>query len=334
MNEQDWGRRLMAVCGSPLIVTAVTELRDWSESRVVRLTARAADATSAAAGESVWYAKLARTGAQAELAIYSALATSPGFPAPVGRLLCGEDEPWLIIRQARGQQLADAGPADWTAAAAALAAFHERAAAGEWPTPAELPRLVEGLATLPERALAVSRRHIIDGLYTGINLAAIDRTVSYLLDRWPELAAEIAGYPQALSHGDCHSGNVFVSEDGIELIDWGAAQCGPGMLDLVALLDVAARMNEGIADPAVVSGAYWQALSEQTRRAYGDRRRALNLLSLVRAMQELLWFADTGEDYGERALRELDIIRAGLLRLAVVGAAKESLRQISAEPWS
>lgn len=329
-DNADWSRRLTVALGHGVAVTAVTELRDWSESRVLRLTLRA-DSSD----ESVWYAKQVPARARTELSIYGSPARA-ALPAPEGCVLTADDGPWLVTRQAQGQQLADAPAGCWTEAAAGLADFHERCLSAEqalWPP--GLARLADALTDLPERALAATRACIISGVYTGLTVAAVDKTEAYLLSQWPAFATEVAGYPQTLTHGDCHSGNIFVDSSGrIELIDWGAAACGPGLLDLVGLVDVAARMNETACDRAAVTAAYWGALSESTRRAYGERRRALILLSLVRALTELIWMAETDDDYGDRALRELDIVRAGLLRLAVVGAARESLRQLSEEPSS
>lgn len=289
-------------------VTSATELRDWSASRVVRLSATRRDGTPL-----TLFAKLDRAGDR-EARVYRAAAHLSGFPAPAARFATAPDGArWLITRQARGIRLHELPPADWVVACRSLATIHERAAAEGWAALiGNLPALAENLIGLPASVLAATEECVRTGQYSGVDCELLSAARQRLGAAWGEVAAAVMSYPQTLLHGDSHSGNVFLSPGGsIELIDWSSAQIGPGLLDLIALFDTAARMGEDCPVTAAME-AYRSGLSAETLRQYCDFGRAFDMLRLVRALSELQWFAASGDDYGARANRELRQILASL----------------------
>lgn len=293
-------------------VSAAVDLRDWSQSRVVRLTGTLADGSPV-----TLYAKHDRSGRDIETLVYRAAARVPGFPAPAAGFVREPDgAEWLLISAARGNRLADLSAEAWPAACRGLATFHELAGRAGWAAGVTgLRELTVSLADLPWSVIADTRRCMRKGIYAGLCGGALSDVETRLQGAWQGLAANVAAYPVALMHGDSHSGNLFLSSDGtIELIDWAAAQAGPGLLDLVGLLDTAARMHEDCPAAAAVA-AYRNALSDDSRRRYGDFDQALATLSIVRALTELEWFAASDDDYGERANCELAKIEAALDRL-------------------
>ncbi|MHB8927620.1 MAG: aminoglycoside phosphotransferase family protein [Bacillota bacterium] len=299
--------------GLPIRVTRVTDLRDWSESRVVRVEGERE-------GHVVTlYCKLARSGADRELAVYRFAAGHPGFPAPPGFCVKDGDDEWLVLEKVEGERLADfRGSGHYLTAGRALASFHARAAgwlrdAGARPFMSaveDLNALLPGLATV---ALAETRRRAGKGIHAGIDLPLLGEVEELTRGVWTKLVQEVRHLPATLILGDCHNGNLFLSDDGrLTLIDWSSAALGPGLLDLVALLDVAERMGDPTDPAAEVRRAYIDALPSNWRALYSDSARAWNLLRIVHALLELRWFAATGEDFGDRANRELMMLEMAL----------------------
>ncbi|MHB9112924.1 MAG: phosphotransferase family protein, partial [Thermoleophilia bacterium] len=216
-------------------VVGVTELRDWSESRVIRVEGERE-------GRPVTlYCKLARSGADRELAVYHFAAAHPGFPAPRSFFVEDGDDEWLVLEKAEGERLADLrGPGHYLTAARALASFHTRAAgwlADSDPPSQALQAAIEDLtATLPglaASALAATRRRAADGTSAGADLSLLGQVEELTHHRLPDVIPDIQRFPIALIHGDCHSGNLFLTGDGrLSLIDWSSAGLGPGLLDL------------------------------------------------------------------------------------------------------
>ncbi|MHB0887047.1 MAG: phosphotransferase [Bacillota bacterium] len=241
-----------------------------------------------------------------------------------GALGRGGDDEWLVLEKAEGERLADLrGPGHYLTAARALASFHTRAAgwlADSAPPSRALQNAVEDLTvTLPglaSSALTATRRRTADGTSAGADLSLLGQVEELTHHRLPDLIPDVQRFPIALIHGDCHSGNLFLTGDGrLSLIDWSSAGLGPGLLDLAALLDVAERTGDPSDPPGEVRRAYFEALPPIWRAAYGDPERAWDLMGVVRALLELRWFAATGEDFAERVHRELRIVERNLSRL-------------------
>lgn len=311
MDEHSAWQRLLQDMFPGIIVTAAEGLRDWSQSQVIRLTARR-DGTALRL-----FAKRDRSAGDREAAVCRAAARMRGFPAPRAGFVTGPDgAEWLVIGEARGTRLCDLPATDWVTACRALAAFHEQAAAENWAAGiAGLPALADRLPGLPWPVLDATRRCADVGQYTGIDQAALAGVADRLGESWPRIAAEIAGFPQTLVHGDSHSGNLFLDPGGsIELIDWAGAEIGPGLCDLIGLFDTAARMREHCPEAAALA-AYRERLGPRSREQYGDFSRACDCLRVLRGLTELEWFAASGDDYGERANCEFEKIAASLDRL-------------------
>lgn len=303
MNVLWWNECLSGWFGEAAAIEQVELVRDWSQSRVMRLQVRTEKALHTV------FAKQAPAGLDTEANVYRQLAAAPGFPAPAGRLTFVDGQEWLLLAQAQGQRLAEAPPEQYLKAAALLADFHERAAQADWPTAiglsAVLPhRIAALLQTMPAsvRALAAS------GQFRSVDATLLATAERALATQAASLVRQLAALPTTLCHGDCHSGNLFIGVTGVQLIDWGSVSQAPGLLDLVGLIDVAARMRDGIGDVRQIIDAYWSRLGEQTRQAYGNRDQAWSVLRATRALLELEWFVRDGDDYGARANRELGII--------------------------
>ena len=202
-----------------------------------------------------------------------------------------------------------------------LASFHERAAVCAW---TEKIAGLADLTTLPglaHQVLDATRSRIAQGVYSGVDCALLNLVSGELLSGWPPRARLIPQMPSTLVHGDCHSGNMFLSSDGMQLIDWDSAALAPGLLDLVGLVDVAQRMKESVCEKAALRAAYWQTLSSATRAAYGSIEESWVALHVLRALLELKWFAHTGEDFGDRVQRELRTMHALVNGVDLLGSA-------------
>lgn len=82
----------------------------------------------------------------------------------------------------------------------------------------------------------------------GEGLSPRTRDAGLLVAGIKALAAEDAGRPQTLVHGDSHAGNIYQTADGPGLIDWQLLQRGSWALDaayhICAVLDVAVAERE------------------------------------------------------------------------------------------
>jgi thiamine kinase-like enzyme len=135
---------------------------------------------------------------------------------------------------------------------------------------------------------------------------------------------ETAGtWPLTLTHGDYHDGNIVISSDRVppidegtptrlKIVDWGDARWDTGLTDLVSLIDVARRMGTFDLDEQEVLHWYVTAMEAAGKRLTDRLHEELALrwpiAWILRCWDELRWFAETGEDYGDRAMRELEII--------------------------
>lgn len=280
------------------VVLAVETVRDWSQSRVIRLKLQTGSKVK------VLYAKQAHLGLEQECALYSLAAITPGFPAPRGSKVLVNGEAWLLLEAALGTRLCDTSPECYVRAVEYLAEYHEKAAQANW---AEALGLSDKLAGIPAVASGIApklKNLVNSGQFSGLDLELLDR-VTLALAR-EQLA--LSHLPVTLAHGDCHNGNVFLSPWGIHLIDWGSAARAPGLLDIVGLVDVALRMQNDLGCVDGLLRGYWSCLSSATRRQYKSLDDACRLMRIVRALLELEWFAGTREDYGSRANRELLIL--------------------------
>lgn len=169
----------------------------------------------------------------------------------------------------------------------------------------------------------VTLQRFEDGTYQGWNQSEV-KTLSDTLRRLEEetLAVleelgEESTFPHTLVHGDYHDGNVLICpcEDAearrFVVVDWDSARWDSGFFDLVSLCDVADRMGTIQLDHAQVLGSY---LRERCGGADWPSPHAVDVewhrCCLLRAWGELKWFSETGEDFGDRVSREVDIIRS------------------------
>jgi aminoglycoside phosphotransferase (APT) family kinase protein len=261
---------------------------------------------------SVLYAKRGRHPIEAR--ICDLASREPDFPVPRSfSVECRESRrgltgTWVVSEVAEGLRLAEAPADEWPQAAARLARFHETAADRCWADTATGFFERTTLLSMAQKTMDATVRRCTEGIYSGGDTAFPDHVAMDLSREWPSMVCLLLRMPRTLVHGDFHSGNVFVSSSGIELIDWDSATVAPGLLDIVGLVDTAERMKETSCDTAAVRRAYLRELSQRTRDAYGRIRDAWLALATLRALLELGWFALSGEDYGGRAQRELTTV--------------------------
>ncbi len=303
---QGWQQVLADWLKAPVQVGEVSVIRDWSESKVVKITALVDEELHS------YYGKLARSHFATELAVCRLAGWTPSFPSPPGTCVEIEGETWLLLQDADGVQLArNQSPELYAKAFRALAAFHEQCLTDQ---PVELELLVSQVDRLADSVFDQVNEVIDSGIFTGVDLQLLDRVRVSLSGRFVKIRSLLAKYPLTLLHGDCHSGNLFLADENqLCLIDWGSAMLGPGLFDIVGLVDVARRMHESIGDVDHLLQLYWNNLSDSSRSAYGDLQRAWQVLRLCRSLLELHWFTRTGDDYGQRVNRELEIMEEVLL---------------------
>ncbi len=255
-------------------VKRLTPLRDWSESRVVRVegTKRGKPV--------VYYLKWSRRGREPESAIYRFAAHCAGFPASKAVPVMVDGEEWLLLDRAKGTLLADIArtdaPGAYVTAARRMARFHKQATAAGWTAQLSgLGTLKGRMEALPFSVLEALRRMVAGGEYSGVSPSLLSLVETASTQLWPGFMKAYRSYPDSLIHGDCHFGNLFLTpEGGICLIDWASASIAPGLMDLAALVDVSQRMREHIAPEPDVLAAYFGELSQSERQAYGKPERA------------------------------------------------------------
>ena len=296
-----WLRRSSVVLEAEL-------LREWSQSRVVRIKILDAGV------KRFIFAKQAHVGLDTEVTIYGLANRVKAFPAPAALCVSIDGEEWLLLEEAKGTRLANSTASNYRQAANSLAVFHERAALRGWPDKVGLNNnLPDRISMLLEQAIDRIRQAVHAEQFTEVDLDLVVSVQSMVNRHGPQLIRRLTLYPTTLVHGDCHSGNIFLSETGIQMVDWGSASVAPGLLDMVGLIDVAERMSEPVGHIPEVISAYWSHLSADTRDGYSDFAQAWRTLRVVRALLELQWFLETDDDYGRRANRELKIIYENLL---------------------
>ena len=297
------------------IRVAVTEIiRHWHESFVIRIEGFQYGKPV------VKYLKRFSDLSDTEPSIYRFAEGTSEFPAPGSTAFVIDEEVWLLLDRASGTLLADVCSEGvfraYLNAAKGLAEFHGRAALFRWPNEFQnllvTPESVESLAEVVLRKL--------EGKTGTGEFSRVDRSLLLDAERtveksWPGIARAFTGFPFTLVHGDCHYGNLFLLPGGgVSLIDWASAAVAPGLVDLVALVDVSLRM--GVKPPpwADMLRAYLEGLPENQREAFGEPERAWRVCRCYRAFSELQWFISSGQDYGERARRELGVLNSLMAR--------------------
>lgn len=311
VTKEQWQDVISAWLDQSVEIGAIDEIRDWSQSRVLRITATVGEDQQAI------YVKQARLEHAKEAAVYRLAAERERFPAPLGHDTIIDSEHWLLIEQASGEQLARCQSIErYRDAVKALATFHGQSSQEHWTERIEgLERMTSRVDELAMTALAQVQARAVAGVFTELDCGLLSKVQIELAARWPTIKSELATYPESLIHGDCHSGNIFIRDEGIQFVDWGSVAIAPGLLDLAALLDVAARMKREIGSPTELLELYWANLSADARDRYGSLPRAYQVLRICRSLLELDWFSHTEDDYGQRANRELGIIAEALSRL-------------------
>ena len=305
MEDPLWQKRLLTY---GIRTKRLISIRDWSESCVIRVEG------TKHGKPVVNYLKHSHRNQDSESVIYRFAAHHSDFPAPIVDVMMIDGEEWLFLDNAEGTLLANiAGedtPAAYVTAARRMARFHMLATEDGWITQMSgLVALKERIETLPASVLKNLHWMVAKGKYIGVNPSLLSLVEIAYEQSWPGFAEEYQSYPDSLIHGDCHFGNLFLtSEGGICLIDWGSASVAPGLMDIAALVDVTQRMGEQNINEPDVLAAYFTGLAQPEREAYGNPERAWIVCRSVRAFLELEWFAATGDDYGQRAQRELTLL--------------------------
>ena len=177
-------------------------------------------------------------------------------------------------------------------------------------------------ASTVRSAVEGTLRRLEDGTYQGFRQRDVE-TLSATLRTLERGTMEVLGgpavFPPTLVHGDYHDGNVLIRPSSGEepgqfvIVDWDSARWDSGFFDLVSLCDVADRMGTCSLDPAQILEVYLR------ERCKGDGRLSRQAVEaewhrccILRAWDELRWFSETGEDFGDRVYREVRIIRSHL----------------------
>ncbi len=311
ISTEQWREAITIWLSEPIELNEIHELRDWSQSQVLRITIAVGGASR------IIYAKQARFEHVREASIYQLASRVEGFPAPraYSTVIAGDD--WLLIEQARGEQLSRCHKTQrYREAVKGLASFHQQALDERWLERLEgLDHVGERVSQLAHTVIAAVEARAAAGVFHELDHELAVRVQAQLNECWPAIHDELTAYPQSLIHGDCHSGNIFVQGERIQFVDWGTVALAPGLLDLVGLLDVAVRMKDEIGCPEELKELYWAQLSPEARQQYGNLTRAYQVLRIVRSLMELEWFSQTDDDYGARANRELGIIAETLASL-------------------
>ena len=212
----EWQAAIRDGFGEEAKVISLEEIRNWSESRVIRIEAMVKGCRKE------YYAKWSRTGQAAEVASAKLARLVANFPAPAGAVVAVGGQEWLIQREVSGTPLYRVyDPGAYCVAARELAQFHVRAQQDSWHTGfGTLPRLMEVISDLKDTVFRQIMANAEQGTFTGVDLELLAEAERVLREKWPTLVARLHLYPYTLTHGDCHSGNLFLTPDGLCLIDW------------------------------------------------------------------------------------------------------------------
>lgn len=217
-------------------VNDVQEIKNWSESKVIKIIATFEGSPRS------YYAKWSRSGVghNCEEAISRLSTSERAFPAVAGGAFSLDGQGWLMQRDVEGIQLAARNDtASYKVAVEQLALFHDAGAQRGWYKKIPgIPNMHAQVQELRHSVFDDVRGAMARECFTGVNLAHLLATEEQLNSDWSALSSLLHRFPQTLVHGDCHSGNLFLTGDGICLIDWSSPMVAPGMLDLVGLLDV------------------------------------------------------------------------------------------------
>lgn len=293
--------------GTPATIADRRVLRDWEASRVERVVAVVERTTKQIIVKQV-------PPSDPEAGIYLALRSSGLSCIPLlHALVRRQDDQVLVIEYIEGPGLyAMATQDNYRRAVDQLVMVHSHF----WERRDQLESFGLPLHTGPflqQRsglALSECRSRIEERVYSEIRQSHVDEVVP-AYEAYVAALPFVSAQPITLVHGDYHFGNIILGHDGTPMIiDWGSAAGGIGLLDLVALLDVAARMGSPVPDPDDLIGRYFDGTRQRigpwiTRSNY---QRLFGLCQATRSFEELNWFNSSGEDYGARALRELKII--------------------------
>lgn len=288
------------------------ELKDKALAGVIRGSHRGLSARTPV----VKYLKRFSDLRDTEPSIYRFAEGTPEFPAPGSAELLIDEEVWLVLDRASGTLLADVCGEGlsraYLDAARGLAEYHSRAALLRWTDEfKDLLVTPESVESLPESVLGDLFRKVDTGEFSGVDRSLLRDAARAVEKSWPEIAGVFNGSPFTLVHGDCHYGNLFLPPGGgVCLIDWASAAVAPGLVDLVALVDVSLRM--GVRPPPWTDMlfAYLEGFPGDPMIACSLPEKTWKVFRCYRAFSELEWFISSGEDYGARARRELGILHS------------------------
>lgn len=166
-----------------------------------------------------------------EIRVYEALGSHPSFAAPLFIGAIGGDDPHLVLAATTGWDLRYQDVDQWELAARALGRMQTMFAGDQDRLEGCLPRQGEG-HYLAQAALAAA---VADAH------PAAGAVLRPLVDGYGPIAAELAGQPLTLVHGDLAPKNVLIdTSDASEravFVDWEWAAISCGALDLMDLVN-------------------------------------------------------------------------------------------------
>ena len=197
-----------------------------------------------------------------------------------------ENRSWLLIEKVKGIELYQSGEiAVWQEAARWLARLHALFAGKAEHLTASVP-----LLRYDSRMAAKYLATLLEANVVPVRKFAQDLGASYgrVLD-------VVFGLPQTFLHGDFYASNILIRVDrGSEVVpvDWELAGCGPGLLDLAAL--VSGRWSA--AQRIAIASAYHSTWTNESGQAmpFSTFRVALDCARLVLALR---WLAAPREWY-------------------------------------
>lgn len=233
--------------------------------------------------------------ARRELEVYTDLSQRLSLPAP--RLVAAHStEAWIAIALERHRPAPPAprwGTELWIDLATMLGEMHGAARGIPGlppPVDAVVPRSAEELSAFARQ------------LWSGPGDAARLETVLGALDRLRDVVAD---GPTSFVHGDCHLGNVVLTDDGKPLlVDWQSAHVGPSAADVAFALTRAAAGTASIPRDQVID-AYSAAAGTDPAPVHRAVT-AQQLLILVEQYPEFATFL--GPDDVESLRRTFDVL--------------------------
>ncbi|TMB90756.1 MAG: hypothetical protein E6J45_08160 [Chloroflexi bacterium] len=222
--------------------------------------------------------------ARREVAVYRELLARAGLGT--ARLVAADGTPdgsavWMLLEHVRGVEMYQVGAIEtWRAAAAWLAAMHERLAWAAADGPASRARLLTQGPDVWRLSIqrALGSGHATLPAHTRDRLAASRGTVIAMLE----------SMPVRVLHGDAYASNIVVDDalapHRVCAVDWEMASRGPALLDLAAL--TSGSWSETAA--SVIADGYVDALPPSS--PWRDDRRAFQTaLAACRAQLAVQW---------------------------------------------